>query len=64
MRSLWGRVSAASGQRSRRGVDPLSMAENSDLGNAKINVGFPASVHGSSPELLLPHHSRSKTDDT
>ena len=63
MRSLWGRVSA-SGQRSRREVDPPSIAENSDLGNAEINVGFSASVHGSSPEFLLPHHSRSKTDDT
>ena len=58
-----GRVSAASGQRSHRGVDLPSIAENSDLGNAKINVGFSASVHGSSPEFLVPYHRRSKTDD-
>ena len=58
-----GAGSAASGPRSRH-WDPPSIAENSDLGNAKINVGFSASVHGSLPEFLLPHHSRSKTDDT
>ena len=58
MRSLWAGFGGI-GQRSRRGVDPLSTSRELRLGNAKINVGFPASVPALH-QLLLPHHSEAR----
>ena len=60
MRSSWGGVSAASGRRSRRGVDLLSIAEHSDRVMPKINVVFSASGARLFTRVPVAH----KTDDT